>query len=330
MIGSGGATRFAHHPGPPTTSRILAVPAGALPIEATLPAGGRLLDALAALLQRSHVESAALSLIGGAFGPFAYVIPGLSPDGSQVAFYSDTRRPGGLTRLDVAAVTVGLRDGAPFFHCHALWTEADGRPGCGHVMPDETMIAAPIAVHGAGIVGARFVVQPDPETGFNLFKPQATGTPPPPNARPALALRLAPNQDLVGALEQAGHAAGFQRATLHGGVASINQARFQDAPAIAGFATELLVRHGAIRCSPGQDTPGCCSPGQDTPGCCSPGQDTPGEGPPTAVDITLVDHTGAIGSGRLVAGDNPVLMTFEGVLETCPPVEGSPRAKVVP
>jgi len=25
------------------------------------------------------------------------------------------------------------RDGAPFFHCHALWTEADGRAGGGHI-----------------------------------------------------------------------------------------------------------------------------------------------------------------------------------------------------
>ncbi len=41
----------------------------------------------------------------------------------------------------------------------------------------------------------------------------------------------------------------------------------------------------------------------------------PAAGIPTAVDVAIVDHTGAIGGGRLVAGGNPVPMTFEGVLE---------------
>ena len=282
--------RTVRHPGPPSVQRAMAVPVGALPIEATLPAGARLLDALAALLAGHGLDSAALTLSGGAFGPFAFVIPGLSPDNTQVAFYSATFRPAGDTRLDVGAITVGTRQGLPFFHCHALWTEADGRLGCGHVLPDETVIAAPIHVRGAGIVGARFEVTPDPETGFSLFMPHATGTVPPPNATPALALRLAPNQDLITTLEQVGRAAGFCRAVVQGGVASINQARFLDAPAIEGFATELLVRHGAIRCAPEA-------------------------GPASMLDIAIVDYTGAIGAGHLVPCDNPILMTFEAVLE---------------
>ncbi len=63
-----------------------------------------------------------------------------------------------------------------------------------------------------------------------------------------------------------------------------------DAPPIPGFATELLVRRGAIRC-------------------------VAGAGEATEVEVAIVDHTGAIGAGCLIAGDNPVLMTFEGVLE---------------
>ena len=268
----------------------MAVPVGAVAVEATLPAGGHLLTALAALLDAYGVESAALTLSGGGFGPFAYVIPALLPDGPQVAFYSGTYRPRGAVRLKVAAVTVGTRDGSPFFHCHALWTGADGTPGCGHVLPDDTVIAAPVVVRGAGIVGARFVVTPDPETGFSLFTPHATGTEPPPHARPALAVRLAPNQDLIGTLEEAGRRAGFRRAVVQGGVASTNEARFVDAPPILGFATELLVRRSAIRCAVGA-------------------------GEATEVEVAIVDHTGIIGAGCLAAGDNPVLMTFEGVLE---------------
>ena len=110
--------------------------------------------------------------IGGALGPFAYVIPSLPPDASHAAFYSDTRRPPGRSRITAAAVTLGWRDGRPFFHCHALWTHEDGTAGCGHVLPDETMIAAPHRTSPAPAFGARFEVHPDPETGFTLFTPR--------------------------------------------------------------------------------------------------------------------------------------------------------------
>ena len=48
-----------------------------------------------------------------------------------------------MTRLKIGAMTFGQRDGAPFFHCHALWTEADGRAGGGHILPEETLVAEP-------------------------------------------------------------------------------------------------------------------------------------------------------------------------------------------
>ena len=63
-----------------------------------------------------------LNIRGGALGPFAYVMPALSKTGENAAFYSDTFRPAGVTRLKTGAMTLGERDGAPFFHCHALWT----------------------------------------------------------------------------------------------------------------------------------------------------------------------------------------------------------------
>ena len=282
--------RHVRQPGPPSAARVDCVPAGAVAIEAILPAGELLLDALASLLATSRVESACLTLSGGAFGPFGYVIPALSVDGARAAFYSQPARPAGESRLELATVTVGRRDGRPWFHCHAIWDEPDGRRGCGHVLPDETVIAAPIQARGAGIVGACFQVVADEETGFSLFKPRATGAPPPLYARPSLAVRLAPNQDLTEALERAGRKARFRRAVLAGGVASTIGARFADAPAIDGFATELLVRRGLVRCAPDA-------------------------GAATELDIVIVDLHGAIGAGRLLAGDNPVLMTFEGLLE---------------
>ena len=34
-----------------------------------------------------------------------------------------------------------------------------------------------------------------------------------------------------------------------------------------------------------------------------------------SLDVALIDYTGGIGEGRLIRGDNPVLMTMELVLE---------------
>ena len=259
-----------------------------MPITATLPAGASLLDALHALLTDGY-DSACLTLAGGGLGPFAYVMPAESPDADHAAFYSATFRPAEETRFETGTVTVGFRDGQPFFHCHAIWTEADGRRGCGHVLPDETVIASPIQVRGAGIIGARFEVHPDGETGYSLLAPVATERAQPPGARRAIALRLAPNQDITAALEDAGARAGFDRAEMAGGVGSTIGVHFDAAPPITGYATELLVRHAAI----------CCD----------------GAGPPTEIDIIVVDLHGTIGAGRLVAADNPVLITFEGLLQ---------------
>ena len=279
--------RTIRQPGPASTERCIAVPVACMPITATLPAGMLLLDALHELLGQEY-DGACLSLTGGGLGPFAYVMPAKSPDADHAAFYSATFRPAGETRFGTGAATVGFRDGRPFFHCHAVWTEADGRRGCGHVLPDETMIAAPIEVRGGGILGARFEVHPDRETGYSLLAPVATGRALPPGARRGVALRLAPNQEITAALEQAGAMAGFARAEMAGGVGSTIGVVFEAAPPITGYATELLVRRAAI----------CCD----------------GTGAPTEIDIVAVDLDGAIGEGRLVAADNPVLITFEGLL----------------
>ncbi len=83
-------------------------------IASTLPAGASLLDALHALLAEGY-DAACLTLTGGGLGPFAYVMPAKSPDADHAAFYSATFRPPGRTCLELGTVTVGFRDGRPFF-----------------------------------------------------------------------------------------------------------------------------------------------------------------------------------------------------------------------
>ncbi|MGB8401155.1 PCC domain-containing protein [Bradyrhizobium sp.] len=278
-------------PGPPAPERIQWVEARGRAFSFTLQAGLPLLEAARRGFAAEGFLGGALSMKGGALGPFAYVMPALSKTGENAAFYSDTFRPAGVTRLKLAAMTLGERDGAPFFHCHGLWREADGRAGGGHVLPEETIVAEPFEVNAFGIDGALFTAEPDTETNFKLFGPVTR--PAAADARTtsrAFALRLRPNQDFAGALEVFCRQHGILHARLHGGVGSTVGARFTNGRSVVPFATELAVQSGTI----------------------APGANGTLE---AELDIALVDYLGGLAEGRLVRGDNPVLMTMELVLE---------------
>jgi predicted DNA-binding protein with PD1-like motif len=217
-------------------------------------------------------------------------MPALSKTGENAAFYSDTFRPAGVTELKLATLTLGERDGAPFFHCHGLWREAGGRMSGGHMLPEETFVAEPFAVEAFGIDGAVFAAEPDPETNFKLFGPVPLASTSAKASNRAFAMRLRPNQDFAGCLEAFCRGRGIARAKIHGGVGSTIGARFADGNVIEPFATELAITSGSV-----------------TPGA--------GGALEAVLDIALIDYTGGIGEGRLIRGDNPVLMTMELVLE---------------
>lgn len=254
--------------------------------EMPLAAGLPLLEAVRRGFAAAGFTSGVLRVDGMALGPFAYVMPALAKNREHAAFYSETFRPSGITRIETGAMTFGQRDGAPFFHCHGLWAEAGGKLGGGHVLPDETMLAEPVTLEAVGLDGAGFVAEPDAETNFKLFGPVAL---------PFLgtcfegrffALRVRPNVDLAEALERFCAERGIRRATIHGGVGSTIGARFADGGVVKNFATEVAIRGGGIRA-----------------------------GSAAEIDVALVDFTGALAEGKLTPGDNPVLMTFELVLE---------------
>src|ERR1700719_5056468 len=232
-------------PGPPATERIQWAEARGRAFSFTLEAGLPLLEAARRGFAEGGFAGGTLNMRGGALGPFAYVMPALSKTGENAAFYSETFRPAGVTRLKMGAMTLGQRDGAPFFHCHALWTEADGRAGGGHILPEETMVAEPFAVEAFGLDGAAFAAEPDRETNFTLFGPVPSAARGAETTNRAFALRLRPNQDFAGALEAFCSERGIARAKLHGGVGSIIGARFDDGRILEPFATEMAVRSGA-------------------------------------------------------------------------------------
>jgi predicted DNA-binding protein with PD1-like motif len=277
-------------PGPPAPERIQWVAARGRAFAFTLEAGLPLLEAARRGFAAGGFAGGVLRWTGGALGPFAYVMPALSKTPDHAAFYSDTFRPAGITRLKLAAMTFGERDGAPFFHCHALWRQADGRAGGGHILPEETVVAEPFAVEAFGIDGAVFAAEPDPETNFKLFGPIASAAFGIETTSRAFALRLRPNRDFAGALEAFCRERGIISARLHGGVGSTIGARFADGRIVEPFATELAVSSGVIVSGTG----GALE---------------------AELDIALVDYEGGIAEGRLLRGDNPVLMTMELVLE---------------
>ena len=101
---------------------------------------------------------------------------------------------------------------------------------------------------------------------------------------------MRPNQDVALCLEQFCRSHGIARAKVHGGVGSTIGARFTHGGVTEPFATELAVTAGTI-------APAAAGALE------------------AALDVALVDYTGGLAQGRLVRGDNPVLMTMELVLE---------------
>lgn len=277
-------------PGPPASERIQWVEARGRSFSLTLDAGLPLLEAARRGFAAEGFSGGVLNMRGGALGPLAYVMPALSMTGEHAAFYSEAFRPEGEVWLKQATMTLGVRDGATFFHCHGLWLEPYGRVSGGHILPEETVVAEPFAVDAFGIDGALFAAETDGETNFKLFGPVACAPSGNHAACRAFALRLRPNQDFATSLEGFCRQQGIARARIRGGVGSTIGARFTDGRSVEPFATELTVTSGRI---------------------------APGErGTPDAeLDVALVDYTGAVAEGRLVRGDNPILMTMELVLE---------------
>jgi predicted DNA-binding protein with PD1-like motif len=294
---------YIKQPGPIAAERIIAVATRGRSVALGLEPGKRLVEAVAAKFAAHGIASGSVDVSGLAVGPFAYVMPALSKTGENAAFYSDVFRPKGITRIKHGAMTFGRRDGAPYFHTHALWTEADGTFTGGHILPDETVVAEGIDVATFGMADAVFEGNHDPETNFKLFGPMdVQSTAVGPVGLRAYAARLRPNQDFTGALEAFCAGNKITHARIHGGVGSTIGAAFDDGRIVENFATEVYIKTGVIE------------PGAD-------GQ------PVAQIDVGLIDYTGATAEGRLARGQNPVLMTFELVIEVISSVGENRKAR---
>src|SRR6185437_9992806 len=193
--------RHLRQPGPVHAERIESYEGSCVALDIALEPGLSLNDALTRELVASGFSCGTLVFADVALGPFTYVVPHPAPDASHVAYFSPPRTPPGRTHVEIANATFGWRDGAPFVHCHGVWTEADGSRRGGHMMPHETILARSGVARAWAFSDVTIRVEPDPETNFSLFRPVALAASASRSARGALVARIRPNEDLCTAIE---------------------------------------------------------------------------------------------------------------------------------
>jgi predicted DNA-binding protein with PD1-like motif len=281
--------RRIEHPGPVARERVRTVDGGLRKVEVLLDPGKSLLDALSAVLSRHQATSAVANLHGGSFNPFVYVMPALSPTPAHAVYYSDRHEPEGSVRLESATVTLGRRDDEPWLHCHGTWQDASGQRLGGHVLPDEARIEEPIHASIWLLDGLSFDVVASPETTFTLFEPIPRAI-----AKCAsnsgFAMAVRPNEDFCTALLDACKVRGIAGARVRGGVGSLVGAKFDDGREVEPFVTEVFIREGCVDSDESGDLV-------------------------AQIDVCVIDYLGGLNEGRLMRGSNPVLVTFELVVE---------------
>lgn len=246
-----------------------------------LHAGLTLNDALTGPMTEAGFQSGTITVSDTALGPFRYVMPGPPDDASHVAYFTAPRAPEGITRIERAAATFGWSGGKPALHCHAAWVEAGGSRRGGHILPHDTVVAEDGWAIARGFDTIRIEAAMDEETNFPLFQPSG----PSDTSGRGIVARVKPNEDIVTAIEILCRDAGITDAVVRGSLGSLIGARFTDGGRVDDLATEVLVRQGWVR-----------------------------DGR-AALELLVVDMQGEVHEGWLERGDNPVLITFDLVLE---------------
>ena len=215
---------------------------------------------------------------GGALGPFAYVMPALSKTGENAAFYSDTFRPAGVTRLKIgrddarrarrrAVLPLPRRCGRRPMAAPAAATSCPRRPWS----PSRSRWRRSASTARC----SRPSPIPRPISSCSGRSPARPRTPK--TTSRAFALRLRPNQDFAGALEA------FCR--QHGIAARANSRRRRQhhRRALRGRPQRRAVRDRTCGHAPASIAPGA------------------GGTLEAELDIALVDYLGGIAEGRLHA-----------------------------
>lgn len=287
------------HPGPALKQRIISVPTLSRGVVTRLTPGLTVLDHLAETLHDMGTDSGFAELYAGSLEPVNYCVPTAGDGVLRMVGFSASRRSGHGDLISGSA-TIGLRDGRPFMHCHSFWTDPRKRRLGGHLWPETTAgLSAPYAAV-YGIFGGAWTSADDPETNMPVFTPSQTKEKNMSDPAfdgglvPTVVSRILPNEDITDAVARVCAEAGYESAVVRAGLGSLIGATFIDRATghhrlVDGPGTEVVSLSGhAVRNQSGYDVTLTC---------------------------TLVDRHGTVHAGELVAGENPVAITFELVLQ---------------
>ncbi|UVI36287.1 PCC domain-containing protein [Brevibacterium spongiae] len=291
------------HAGPHQSPRIVSVPTRCTEHVIELPEGTNLFAALEQALTGFSVPGIMAEFVSGEFGHIDYVHPAYGPDAEHPMSFTQVFTVDAPARLRHAAATIGWRDGSPFCHIHASWTESEGTVKGGHLLPGTTAGTNGLTVRLFALPDVRLISDSDPETGFSTFAPHPV-TPAHATAsasseldlaeaaRPADAVvtRVRPGEILDEAVLAVCRAAGFDSAEVVASLGSTTGAVFTGGTA-PWPAVEFTHLSGVVT--------GATASGTQRPA------------PQISLSGEVVDVDGEVSSGILESGANPVAVTFE-------------------
>lgn len=268
-------------PGPVQPARFESFCGELLTMEYTLRPPATLNDALTREPVAMGLQGGTITFGRGTLEPFRYVRPGPPDSAAHVAYFSKPFAPAGRTLVKAANATFGWDQGRPTVHIHGAWIEADGTLRGGHMLPQACDLSGFMTATVWGFKNIRVATAADAETNFTLLQPSGlfdeTGN--------GVFARIRPNEDVTLAVEAIARQHGMRNAAVRGSMGSLIGARFNDGRVVEDYATEVMVRHGVVRDGVAELT------------------------------MLIADMQGHVHEGVLVRGENPVLITFDLVLE---------------
>jgi hypothetical protein len=171
------SSRLLRHPGPMAPERFsILSDTASQTARVRLEAGQSLVDALDAAVRRmckGEPPAAAVTLLGGAFGPCVYCLAARDPSGHTVATYTPFRDAGAVRVLGGSATLGVSLEGDAMVHCHAWFVDPErGHVAGGHLDTCATRIGDEGLVVRIDVLGRLKVRQvEDPETNHAIFSP---------------------------------------------------------------------------------------------------------------------------------------------------------------